>query len=91
MQGFYVCSGKGQFPCSSFCMSQDPTFEGLQDAMTNIIYSAWYNYVNFGSDIGGYRSGGPAPLGRTKELFTRWFEMGAFMPYVCSLLTVYRW
>lgn len=59
---------------------QDPTFEGFQDAMTNIIYSAWYNYVNFGSDIGGYRSDGPAPLGRTQELFTRWFEAMAFMP-----------
>ncbi len=31
---------------------QDPTFEGLQQAYKNIIYSAWYNYTNFGSDIG---------------------------------------
>jgi hypothetical protein len=32
--------------------AQDPTFEGFQQAFANIIYSAWYNYTNFGSDIG---------------------------------------
>ena len=32
---------------------QDPTFAGLQDAMINILESAWANYTNFGSDIGG--------------------------------------
>ncbi len=42
---------------SGWVGDQDPTFAGLLDAMNNIIYSAWYNYTNFGSDIGGYRSG----------------------------------
>ena len=36
-------------------------------------------YPNFGSDIGGYRSGNGS-LGRTKELFIRWTQLGAFSP-----------
>lgn len=36
-------------------------------------------YVNFGSDIGGYRSGS-GKLGRTKELLIRWAQLGAFSP-----------
>ena len=45
----------------------------------------WYchpfssGYANFGSDIGGYRSGS-GTLGRTKELFIRWAQLGAFSP-----------
>jgi len=35
--------------------------------------------VNFGSDIGGYRSG-KGELGRTKELLIRWAQLGAFSP-----------
>lgn len=52
---------------SGWVGDQDPTFAGLKDAMTNIIWSAWYNYTNFGSDIGGYRGGK-----RTGELLIRW-------------------
>jgi alpha-glucosidase (family GH31 glycosyl hydrolase) len=47
--------------------------------MNNILYSAWNNYTNFGSDIGGYRSG-PGPFGRTQQLFMRWYQLSAFMP-----------
>ena len=36
-------------------------------------------YPNFGSDIGGYRSG-EGDLGRTKELLIRWAQLGAFSP-----------
>ncbi len=36
-------------------------------------------YTNFGSDIGGYRTG-TGPLGRSKELFLRWAGVGAFSP-----------
>ena len=36
-------------------------------------------YANFGSDIGGYRTGN-GTLGRTKELFIRWAQLGAFSP-----------
>ncbi|HDH97089.1 MAG TPA: hypothetical protein ENF73_05120, partial [Proteobacteria bacterium] len=55
---------------------QDPTFEGLRAAMFNMFKSAEYGYVNFGSDIGGYRGGGL----RDKELFIRWAQFGAFSP-----------
>lgn len=37
------------------------------------------DYANFGSDIGGYRSGSGV-LGRTKELLIRWAQLGAFSP-----------
>ena len=37
------------------------------------------DFANFGSDIGGYRSGSGS-LGRTKELFIRWAQLGAFSP-----------
>ena len=36
-------------------------------------------YTNFGCDIGGYRSGN-GTLGRTKELFIRWAQLGTFSP-----------
>jgi alpha-glucosidase len=65
--------------CIRWVGDQDPTFDGLQDALRNMFHSAWRNYVNFGSDIGGYRTG-PGPLGRTKELFLRWAQLGAFVP-----------
>ena len=54
---------------------QDPTFDGLKTALTDMIHSAFRKYVGYGSDIGGYRSGGPQPFGRTVELFTRWFQV----------------
>ena len=39
----------------------------------------YIGYVNFGSDIGGYRSDSTG-LGRTKELLIRWAQLGAFSP-----------
>lgn len=58
---------------SGWVGDQDPTFDGLQNALRNMFHSAWRNYANYGSDIGGYRSGN-----RTKDLFIRWAQMGAF-------------
>lgn len=52
---------------SGWVGDQDPSFEGLQNALFNMIHSAWSNYTGFGSDIGGYRSG-PGPNGRTTEV-----------------------
>jgi hypothetical protein len=37
---------------SGWVGDQDPTFDGLKNALMNIFHSAWRNYVNFGSDIG---------------------------------------
>ncbi len=64
---------------SGWVGDQDPTFDGLRDAMRNMIHSAWHNYTGFGSDTGGYRTG-PGPLGRTGELLLRWAAVNAMMP-----------
>lgn len=61
---------------------QDATFLGLKKALNNMLWSSDYGYVAFGSDIGGYRekwSEDPR-WGRTKELFIRWAQLGAFTP-----------
>lgn len=68
---------------SGWVGDQDPDFEGLKQALRNMFHSAWNNYANYGSDIGGYRSyKGEDPLGkklgRTKSLFIRWTQMAAF-------------
>lgn len=44
-----------------------------------MFHSARANYVNFGSDIGGYRSD-DSELGRAKETFIRWAQLGALVP-----------
>eukprot|EP01100_Stratorugosa_tubuloviscum_P007366 TRINITY_DN3076_c0_g1_i1.p1 TRINITY_DN3076_c0_g1~~TRINITY_DN3076_c0_g1_i1.p1 ORF type:complete len:621 (-),score=259.19 TRINITY_DN3076_c0_g1_i1:60-1853(-) len=59
---------------SGWVGDQDPTFSGMRDALRNMFHSAWRNYTGFGSDIAGYRSGDT----RTKELFIRWAQLGAF-------------
>jgi alpha-glucosidase (family GH31 glycosyl hydrolase) len=59
---------------------QDPTFDGLKNALLNMYYSAQLGYLGFGSDIGGYRDLDDVPLGRTKEVFIRWAQLGAFSP-----------
>lgn len=61
---------------------QDATFDGMKAALNNMFYSSLLGYVSFGSDIGGYREDDTAPdgRGRTKELFLRWAQLGAFNP-----------
>ena len=59
---------------------QDATFEGLEAALNNYYHSADYGYVAFGSDIGGYRDEADIENGRTKEVFLRWAQLGAFSP-----------
>jgi alpha-D-xyloside xylohydrolase len=60
---------------------QDATFEGLKAALLNMYYSAQLGYIAFGSDIGGYREDDNYPAtGRSKELFIRWAQLGAFCP-----------
>ena len=61
---------------------QDPTFDGLKNGVNNMYYSSQMNYLAFGSDIGGYRDDQTTypGLGRSKELFIRWAQMGAFSP-----------
>ncbi len=58
---------------------QDPTFEGLRAALLNLHMSGNCGYVNFGSDIAGYRDPeGDEP--RDKQLFVRWAQLGALCP-----------
>jgi alpha-glucosidase (family GH31 glycosyl hydrolase) len=60
---------------------QDATFTGLTKAMNNMYHSDKYGYLSFGSDIGGYREDDAYPgFGRSKELFVRWAQFGAFSP-----------
>jgi alpha-glucosidase (family GH31 glycosyl hydrolase) len=61
---------------------QDATFDGLKKALNNMYHSYQYGYLIFGSDIGGYRSDDSEPLKRSKELFIRWAQLGAF----CGLM-----
>eukprot|EP01080_Neovahlkampfia_damariscottae_P002516 gene2516-3222_t len=57
---------------------QDGNFGGMKVALMSMFMSAWDNYVNFGSDIGGYRRDSNEPNGRSKQVFIRWTQMGAF-------------
>ena len=59
---------------------QDPDFSGLRAALDNMFHSSQMGYVSFGSDIGGYREDASLPLGRDKESFIRWAQLGAFSP-----------
>jgi alpha-glucosidase (family GH31 glycosyl hydrolase) len=64
---------------SGWVGDQDGTWKGIKVALNNMLRSAWNNYLNFGSDIGGYRTDG-SQLGRSKEVFLRWAQLGAFLP-----------
>jgi alpha-glucosidase (family GH31 glycosyl hydrolase) len=57
---------------------QHNDIEGLRQAMINVIHSASQNYLNFGFDIGGYKTNGPSQ----KWLFLRWAQMGAMVPFM---------
>jgi len=60
---------------------QDATFDGMRAALNNMYESYLYGYLSFGSDIGGYREDANfPPQMRSKELFIRWAQMGAFSP-----------
>jgi alpha-glucosidase (family GH31 glycosyl hydrolase) len=59
---------------------QTGNWDGIKAALKNMIHSAWRNYLNFGCDIGGYRTQHGEPLGRSKNVFIRWFQMGTFLP-----------
>jgi len=65
---------------ASWTGDQDATFDGLRMALRNFYWSADAGYLAFGSDIGGYRDVDGEPLGRTKELFIRWAQVGALSP-----------
>lgn len=61
---------------------QDGTFDGIRDALSNMYWSSERGYVAHGSDIGGFGSdmGAYPGLGRPKDAFIRWTQLGAFSP-----------
>lgn len=61
---------------SGWVGDDDATYNGLRGVLSKFIYSAWDNYTNFGSDIGGYRGEETTD----KNLFIRWAQLGAFVP-----------
>jgi len=62
-------------PCG-WVGDQDGNWFGLNAALTNMYFSGVRGFVNFGSDVSGYRGGGQ----RETELFVRWVQLGAFSP-----------
>lgn len=62
---------------SGWVGDEDSTFHGFKNAMINVIHSAWNGYLSFGFDIGGYRD-----KERSKFVFLRWAQTGAFLPFM---------
>lgn len=54
----------------------DNDWGGLQHALNNMFSSAKFNFVSYGSDIGGFRGDG----NKYKDVFIRWAQLGAFCP-----------
>jgi len=54
---------------------QDNDWAGMRAALNNIFASSMFNYVNVGSDIGGFRGG---PYENPWDVFIRWAQLGAF-------------
>lgn len=68
---------------ASWVGDQDATFDGLTWALNSMFHSSEMGYLSFGSDIGGYRENDLFPgMGRSKELFIRWAQLGTF----CGLM-----
>jgi len=57
---------------------QDNDWAGLRGALNTMFTSAMLNYVNLGSDIGGFRSTPIKP--DPEDIFIRWAQLGAFSP-----------
>jgi len=54
----------------------DNDWGGLRHALNDMLASSNYNFVSYGSDIGGFRSEGE----KYKDVFIRWAQLGAFCP-----------
>jgi len=65
---------------SGWTGDDDADFAGLRSAIFKFLLSAEATYMNYGSDIGGYRYDSNYPLGRSSESFIRWAEVCAFVP-----------
>jgi len=54
----------------------DNDWGGLKHALNNMFSSSFFNFVSYGSDIGGFRSDG----NQYKDVFIRWAQLGALCP-----------
>ncbi|MEI6579067.1 MAG: TIM-barrel domain-containing protein [Eubacteriales bacterium] len=54
----------------------DNDWGGMRGALNDMLSSSRFNYVSYGSDIGGFRSDGK----KYKDVFIRWAQLGAFCP-----------
>ncbi len=54
----------------------DNDWGGMRAALNDMLSSSRFNYVSYGSDIGGFRSDGT----QYKDVFIRWAQLGALCP-----------
>lgn len=61
---------------------QDNDWGGLRAALNNMMSSSRFNFVSYGSDIGGFRydRDDEGKLILHKDVFLRWAQLGAFCP-----------
>lgn len=55
---------------------EDNDWTGIRSALNDMMASARFNFVSYGSDIGGFRADG----NQYKDVFIRWTQLGAFCP-----------
>lgn len=54
----------------------DNDWGGMRHALNDMLASSRFNFVSYGSDIGGFRGGDE----KHKDVFIRWAQLGAFCP-----------
>ena len=64
---------------SGWVGDEDGTWQGLQACASKALISANKGYLNFGCDIGGYRSTGGE---RDIDLYLRWVQLGSLLPHM---------
>lgn len=80
--GDFVAFQPKEISWAAWVGDQDATWDGMEKALNNMYWSDQYGYLSFGSDIAGYREDDNAPdsVGREKELYIRWAQLGALSP-----------
>lgn len=56
---------------------EDADWGGMRSALNDMMASSRFNYVSYGSDIGGFRGKNEV---KYKDVFIRWAQLGAFCP-----------
>jgi alpha-glucosidase (family GH31 glycosyl hydrolase) len=63
---------------SGWVGDQHADFDGLRQAAANVLHSAWKGYLNFGFDIGGYKTSSHS----SRNVFIRWAQFGSVVPFM---------